>query len=208
MSAWRTASPCDRKLSYPAHPVWMQAQSAVAEVLSAAMIADLAMQAVTPDLQFVYAGCAADHESLCLTIRSHLQFLKRATIAISSRSAIPSAARFMSTFSDEPGNSILTGRMPLGSKERASIDPTGEKRSEESQHWHARQNHSKIKPLLYQRTRQERASLQGRKEEHSSRPAIQDETWRAGSTGVVACVRLRSIARVAAPCTHRRASRA
>ncbi len=41
---------CDRKLSCPAHPVWMQAQSAMLEVLSAAMIADLAMQAVTPDL--------------------------------------------------------------------------------------------------------------------------------------------------------------
>ena len=39
---------CNRKSWCPAHPIWAQAQSAMLEVLNAAIIADLAAQAVAP----------------------------------------------------------------------------------------------------------------------------------------------------------------
>lgn len=38
---------CGRKSWCPAHPIWVQAQAAMLEVLNAAMIADLAVQAAT-----------------------------------------------------------------------------------------------------------------------------------------------------------------
>jgi Rrf2 family protein len=41
---------CDRKSWCPAHPIWLQAQSAMLKVLSAAIVADLAAQAVAPAL--------------------------------------------------------------------------------------------------------------------------------------------------------------
>ncbi len=40
---------CSRKAWCPAHPVWVKAQAAMIDVLSAAMIADLATQALAPE---------------------------------------------------------------------------------------------------------------------------------------------------------------
>jgi Rrf2 family protein len=51
-----TSRSCQRKAHCPAHPVWAQAQTAMMEVLSKAMIADLASQARSAKLVHVAPG--------------------------------------------------------------------------------------------------------------------------------------------------------
>ncbi|MGD0632092.1 MAG: Rrf2 family transcriptional regulator [Terracidiphilus sp.] len=87
----RNRKSCNRKVSCPAHPVWIKAQAAMLEVLSAAIVADLAASVVPAHVQQTPPlGILKGADMLCPAIeqREPIVTNQRSLAAITSGSVL------------------------------------------------------------------------------------------------------------------------